>query len=71
MDAQLATLATAITSVIFMMAPSSQKEPKPSPALEKMQAIQKLTQDVAKHLGVEENERSASFSPDTNQEKRK
>lgn len=68
MDAHLATLATAITSVIFMMAPSAPKEPKPSPALEKMQTIQKLTQDVAKHLGVNENERSASSSPDVNQE---
>jgi len=70
MDAQLATLTAAITSVFFMMSPSPQKKPAPSPMVERMQAITRHTQDVAKHLGIEINERPAPASSASDSEKK-
>jgi hypothetical protein len=65
MDAQLATLTAAITSVFFMMAPSPRKKPTPSPMVKQMQEINRHTQDVARHLGITINERPSPVGPDS------
>ena len=60
MDAQIATLTAAFTSMIFVIAPSPEKKPEPSPMVVKMEKISKLTQDVAKELGVKEDDTGRS-----------
>lgn len=70
MDAQLATLTAAITSVFFMMAPSPKKKPEPSSMVKQMQEINRHTQDVARHLGITINERPAPASAASDSEKK-
>lgn len=65
MDAQLATLTAAITSVLFMMAPGPKRKPAPSPIVKEMQEISRHTHNVAKHLGIEINEQPSPADADS------
>jgi len=53
-----------------MMAPNPGKKPEPSPMVQEMREITRHTESVAKHLGIEINERPAPASSASDSEKK-